>query len=280
MTINLDLVGKDLKPIEFSYTEKDVILFALGVGAGILPHELKYVYENELEVLPMFAVIPPFPAFYSFMDEDGFSINPVSILHGEHYLEVYQEIPLKDKVVSYPVITGIYDKIKSALIEIEATTWSSNKEKLFLNRFSIYVRGEGGFGGERGPLRHNIELEKPSDYTFSEATSPQQAMLYRLSGDRNPLHIDPSFSSLAGLEKPILHGLSTFGFAGRAIIASCCVQNNAKIKNLKARFSNYVYPGETLITEIWEHNPGVIKFQCTVGERSILCLTNGEAIIG
>ncbi len=279
MSINPKLVGKKLKPVEYSYTEKELILFALGVGAGILPEELKYVYENELEALPMFAVIPPFEAFYSFMDEDGFKVNPAMVLHGEQYFETYREIPLKDKVISYPVIKNIYDKTKGALVEIEATTWNSNKEKLFMNRFTIFIRGEGGFGGKPGSSPMIKEPEGVPDNTFEQTTFPQQAMLYRLLGDRNPLHIDPAFASIAGLDKPILHGLCSFGFAGRAIIARYCLEKKKTIKKMKARFSNYVYPGESIITEMWERKPGIIDFKSKITERNIFCLTQGEAVI-
>ncbi len=274
MPIDMNLVGKELASLEYHYDTKDIILYALGVGAGARPEELKFVYENGLETLPTFGVIPPFGALMGFASLEGLDINLAMLLHGEQYLELHRPIPVQGKLTSYPKISAIYDKGKGALVELDVVTKDSKDEPVFMNRFSAFVRGEGGFGGERGPEPGNNPPEREPDREVSLQTLPQQALIYRLSGDYNPLHADPDFAAMAGFEKPILHGLCTFGFAGRAVLQEYCNNEPAKLKAIKVRFSRHVYPGETIVTEMWQEKADMIIIRCKTAERDEYCLTN------
>jgi (3R)-3-hydroxyacyl-CoA dehydrogenase / 3a,7a,12a-trihydroxy-5b-cholest-24-enoyl-CoA hydratase / enoyl-CoA hydratase 2 len=276
MPIDPNLVGKELPPLEHKYETKDIILYALGIGAGARAEELKFVYESELETLPTFGVIPPFAALMGIVGMEGMDFNLAMLLHGEQYLELFKPIPVEGKLISYPKISGIYDKVKGALVEIDVTTKDAKGEELFMNRFSTFIRGEGGFGGDRGPEPGNEPPEREPDKTVSMPTLPQQALLYRLSGDFNPLHADPGFAAMGGFEKPILHGLCTFGFAGRAVLKEYCNDDPARFKAIKVRFSRHVYPGETIVTEMWQVSDDQIILRCKTEERGEYCLTNAS----
>ncbi len=274
MPIDINLVGKELPPLEYSYETRDVILYALGVGAGAEPEELKFVYENELQVLPTFGVIPPFTSLMGIVGLEGMDFNLAMLLHGEQYLELVREIPTSGKLISYPKIAAIYDKGKGALVELEVETKNPRGELIFRNIFSAFIRGEGGFGGERGPEPGHEPPQREPDRVVSMPTLPQQALLYRLSGDYNPLHADPNFAAMGGFEKPILHGLCTFGFAGRAVLREYCGNDPARFKAIKVRFSRHVFPGETIVTEMWQEQPDKVILRCKTAERGDYCLTN------
>lgn len=274
MPIDPQIVGKELKPLEYVYQNRDVILYALGIGAGTEDDELKFVYENDLQVLPTFAVVPPFPALTGIVDLKGVEINLAMLLHGEQYLELYKPIPGEGKLISYPRVAALYDKGKGALIEIEAVTKDEQDEPLFLNKFGVFIRGEGGFGGEKSPAPGLIPPEREPDKVASLPTLPQQALLYRLSGDLNPLHADPAFAAMGGFPKPILHGLCTMGFACRAVLREYGNNDPAKFKAMKVRFSRHLFPGEKIITEMWQEEPGRIIIRSKAAERGEFCLTN------
>lgn len=274
MPIDRQIVGKELKPLDYTYQNHDVILYALGIGAGAADEELKFVYEGELQVLPTFGVVPPFPALTGIMDLEGVDINPAMLLHGEQYLELYKPIPAEGKLTSYPRVAALYDKGKGALIEIEVVTRDKNDEPLFLNKFSVFVRGEGGFGGERGPDPGHVPPEREPDKIVSLPTLPQQALLYRLSGDFNPLHADPAFAAMGGFPRPILHGLCTMGFACRAVLREYGNNDHSRFKAMKVRFSRHVFPGESIITEMWSEKPDKIILRSKTAERGEYCLTN------
>ncbi|NLA26099.1 MAG: 3-alpha,7-alpha,12-alpha-trihydroxy-5-beta-cholest-24-enoyl-CoA hydratase [Firmicutes bacterium] len=274
MPIDPQIVGKDLKPLEFVYQNSDVILYALGIGAGAEDDELKYVYESGIQVLPTFGVVPPFPALTGIIDLEGVDINLAMLLHGEQYLELYKPIPGEGKLTSYPKVAALYDKGKGALIEIEVVTKDAKEEPLFLNRFGVFIRGEGGFGGERGPDPGFDPPEREPDKVVTLPTLPQQALLYRLSGDFNPLHADPDFAAIGGFPKPILHGLCTMGFACRTVLREYGSNDPAKFKSMKVRFSRHVFPGENIVTEMWQEESGLIIFRSKTAERNEYCLTN------
>ena len=249
MAIKLDLVGKKSQPIPFTYGWKDTALYALGVG--VKAAELDYVYEARgPKVLPTFAVVPSFTSMIAVAGDLG--ANPMMILHGEQRIILHRPIPPGGTLATVSEVKGIYDKGKGALVVVEARTSDDNGVPVFDNVFSIFVRGEGGFGGERGP--EAVSADPPAtapDFEISEATTAEQALLYRLSGDYNPLHVDPNMAKFGGFDRPILHGLCTYGFAGRAILAGACGGEPARLRSFGARFSGVVFPGDTLTTRGW-----------------------------
>jgi acyl dehydratase len=278
MPIDIDkALGAEMAPMEFSYEPRDAMLYALGVGAGPDPEDLKFVYENPpgLSVLPTFGVVPPFPALMGLIGVEGMEINPVMILHGEQYLEVRKHpVPPSGKLVTRPRVANIYDKGKGALIELEAETVDESGDVVYFNTFGVFVRGEGGFGGEKGPSAGNQPPDRAPDSVVKMETLPQQALIYRLSGDYNPLHADPQFSSMAGFDRPILHGLCTFGFACRAVLKEYCDNDPEKFKSVKVRFSRHVFPGETIATEIWDEGGGKLIFQAKTEERGEVAISS------
>jgi acyl dehydratase len=251
MPINPDAVGARGEPIRRKWTSPDALLYALGVGAGT--GELQFTTENTRgvpqKVLPTFAVIiggggVPMAKVGSF--------NPALMVHGEQGIELLDEIPAHGEIESVGEVTAIWDKGNAAVLEF--TTESTNVatgRPLLRNRMTLFCRGEGGWGGERGP---SVKLEYPDrkpDHQVSYRTREDQALLYRLSGDRNPLHSDPSFAKMGGFDRPILHGLCTYGFTGRALLHALCGSDPKRFKSMNGRFSRPVYPGDELTVSMW-----------------------------
>lgn len=277
MPIDPKMAGTALPETEFKYTERDVILYALGVGAGARDDELAYVYEGgDLKTLPTFAVIPGLLACGGFMGV--LDVNLMMLLHGEHAIRLHRPIPPTGKLHSTAKIAGIYDKGKGALLVVEAATGDENGP-LFENTFAAFIRGEGGFGGERGPSgEKNVPPSRPPDAVVETPTLRQQALIYRLTGDHNPLHADPSFAKMAGYDRPILHGLCTYGHVGRAVLHAMCRNEPAHFAGFEARFSGVVYPGETIITEMWKET-GKVIVRAKVKERDLVVLTNAAVAV-
>jgi acyl dehydratase len=201
-------------------------------------------------------VVPSFTALVSVTGRLG--ANPMMVLHGEQKVIQHRPIPPRGELTTTATVKGIYDKGKGALAIVEANTIGEDGEPLFDNVFSIFARGEGGFGGDRGPeaLSADPPEGKAPDFEITEATTPEQALLYRLSGDYNPLHASPQMAKMGGFDKPILHGLCTYGHAGRAVLEGACGGDPAKLKSFAARFSGVVFPGDTLTTRGWKVEPG------------------------
>jgi len=258
MPIDPSAVGAVSGPSEGFWTSKDCLLYALGVGAGT--DDLTFTTENSAgvtqEVLPTFACVASAPERTRSSGENGFrkvgSFNPAMLVHGEQGITLHRPLPTDAEFTSTGKITGIYDKGSGAVIASESTAVdSATGEPLFSTRTALFIRGEGGFGGDRGPSAVKIDVGRAADHAVTYQTRPDQALLYRLNGDRNPLHSDPSFARAGGFDRPILHGLCTFGFTGRALLAVLCDNDPERFLSMDARFSKPVLPGDALTVSIW-----------------------------
>lgn len=275
MPVDLSVVGKKLEPSKYRYAEKDVMLYALGVGCG--PDDLPFVYEQDLKVLPTFAVIPAFPALFAM--GSAMQVNPMMVLHGEQRIELHGPIPTAGTLTTTPTIRGIYDKGKGALVVTETETVDERGRLVCKNVFGTFARGEGGFGGDRGPSGpRNTPPDRAPDAVVAMKTLPQQALLYRLSGDMNPLHADPGFARMGGFDRPILHGLCTFGFVGRAVLKTYCGDDPARLKDYEVRFAGVVFPGETIVTEMWREG-GRIVVRARTEERGEVVINSAAATV-
>lgn len=285
MPIDFDKVlGSELPGGSYSWDEEDIILYNLGIGAGVPatdPYELSYVYEADLRALPTFGTIPPFGIMMSMASVEGMDINLAQILHGEQELEVHRQIPTSGTVTQTGRVAAIYDKGKGALAILEiVSVLTETGENLFTNRSAIYLQGEGGFGGDKGPsVRYNPPDRDP-DHVVESPTLPQQALLYRMaSGDKNPLHADPGFASMAGYEQPILHGLCTYGVVAKAVVDSALNGEPDRFGSYSARFSGHVFPGETLMTRVWDEGDHLIVTAHAI-ERDRKVLSNARVGCG
>ena len=273
------VVGARLPDLETSWDEARVILYHLGVGAGDPPtsdSELSYCYEPNLKVLPSFATIPPFEAMAHVPGLDGIDLNPMLLLHGEHEIDIHRPLPVTASVRTVSRIAGVYDKGKAALIVVESIS-SDRAGPLFTNRASIFARGEGGFDrartGQVAPEREAYMPDRAADLVVEARTIPQQALLYRLSGDRNPLHADPAFAAFGGFDRPILHGLCSFGMVCKAVVDHALGGQSTAVASYRARFAGVVFPGETLVISMWKEAE-LVHLEVTTRERSLPVLTN------
>lgn len=271
-------IGGELPAITFPWSQDDIILYNLGVGAGDPPDdpdELKYAYEGELVAVPSFGTIPPFAMMMSLGTVDGIDIELSRVLHGDQTLTVHSPIPTSGTVTQNGRVVDVFDRGRGALIVLEVVSvLEKTGEPLFTNRSGIYLRGEGGFGGEPGPGSANKPPERQPDDVVETHTLPQQALLYRMSsGDRNPLHADPAFAALAGFDRPILHGLCTYGVVLKAVTESVLGGEPERVGSYEARFAGHVFPGETLVTRIWEEEDRFL-IETDVEERDTTVLSN------
>ncbi|ORX88051.1 NAD(P)-binding protein [Basidiobolus meristosporus CBS 931.73] len=271
--------NKQFESQTFTYTERDVILYALGVGAT--RKDLPLVYENSSDfmVLPTFGVIPSFACMESVPYGDFIpSFNPMMLLHGEQFLSLKKAIPTSGTLTSKPRIVDILDKGKGCLVILGVETTDESGDVIFENEYSLFIRGVKGVGNKQGKDRGaatapNVPPKRKPDVIVQEKTSEDQAALYRLSGDRNPLHIDPEMSSMGGFDVPILHGLGTLGVAGKHIFQTYGNGKPDAFKTVKARFAKHVFPGETLETQMWKEGNKVI-FQVRVVERDVIAIAS------
>lgn len=275
------LMALEVAPIEQSFGPKDVILYALGIGLGQDPmdeDQLRFVYEKNLQVLPTFAVVLGYSP-YSFRRPE-LGITWSHVVHGEHGLTLHKRIPAEGTVIGQVRILDVIDKGegRGALIYSERTiTDKASGGLLATITQTTFCRADGGFGGGKRetPPPHPIP-ERTPDAVCDLPTRPETALIYRLSGDVNPLHAEPAFARQAGYPRPILHGLATFGIAGHALLKTMCRYDPARLTAMSCRFSAPVYPGETIRTEMWRDGD-VASFRCRVLERDVVAINNGRA---
>jgi len=266
MPLNPDAVGSKSEPVEASWTSKDALLYAVGIGAGA--NELAFTTENSEGIDQQ--VFPTFPVIIgsgggSLMRNMG-TFNMAMLVHGQQAVTLYRPIPVEGTVTITSEITAMHDKVKAAVVETESRALMDG-EPLYTTTSSIFIRGEGGWGGDRGPSGpKNVPPERDPDRELTYQTSPDQAYVYRLSGDRNPLHSDPSFAAMGGFDRPILHGLCTYGFTGRALLHTLCDSDPAAFKHIEGRFKAPVMPGDALTIRMWSIGDGESVFTTSAGE--------------
>jgi acyl dehydratase len=272
MPLNPEAVGSTGEPFEASWTSKDALLYAVGVGAGT--SELAFTTENtngiEQQVLPTFPVVIGWGRG-SAMPNIG-SYNPALLVHGQQAITLHRALPVEGTARMQSRVAAMYDKGSAAVVvtETEATD-ASDGSPLFTNISSAFIRGEGGWGGDRGPSGpKNVPPERPADHQVTYQTSPDQALVYRLSGDRNPLHSDPSFAAMGGFDRPILHGLCTYGFTGRALLHAWCGGDPSRFHHIEGRFTSPVIPGEALTISMWELDDHQAVFTTAAGDRTVI----------
>jgi len=284
MPIDYDqLINWKIPEVEQRYTKRDTILYALGVGLGADPcdaNQLKFVYEQNLQALPTMAIVLGYPGPWYAHPDTG--ITRSHVVHGEQSFAIRQPLPAEGAIVGLTKIAGVIDKgkDKGALVITECTVRDkASGDTLCTLTSTSFCRADGGFGGPSGPVKpvHPIP-DTPPDAVCDLPTLPQAALIYRLSGDYNPLHADPAYARKAGFRMPILHGRCTFSVAGHAILKTCCGYDPARFRTMAGRFSSPVYPGETIRTEIWRDG-NIVSFRSSVPARGVTVLNNGRAEI-
>jgi acyl dehydratase len=277
-------LGAELPPEDFAWTASDVLLYHLALGAGgdpVDPRELRYTTEDHLQVLPTFAVVaqtvhrfePPA------VEYPGISIDLAKVLHGTQRVDVHRPLPADGKARATARVTGVYDKGAAAVIETQTAVTDLDGRPIWTNTSSIFARGEGGFGGDRGPSGPPPPPDRAPDTVIVTPTVPQQALWYRLLGDRNPLHSDPAFAAQAGFPRPILHGLCTYGMVCKAVVDAELSGDVTAVGGYGVRFAGVVFPGETLRTSVWRED-GRLVLTTTVDERdNAPALTGAELVL-
>ena len=270
MPLNPDAVGSKGEPVEISWTSKDCLLYAVGIGAGT--HELAFTTENtsgvDQQVFPTFPVVIGWGKG-SAMGSIG-TFNPALLVHGQQTVTLHRPVPVEGTATLQSEISAMYDKEKAAVV-LTTTNAVLDGEPLYTNTASVFIRGEGGWGGDRGPSGpRNVPPEREPDRRVTYETSPNQALLYRLSGDRNPLHSDPAFAAMGGFDRPILHGLCSYGFTGRALLHTFCGSDPSRFHHIEGRFTSPVMPGEALTVNMWETADGEACFTTVVGDRPVI----------
>ncbi len=284
MSFDLSTVGYTTKAYALSFDWKTLATYALGIGAR--RDELSFLYEHApggMKVHPTFAVVPAHPPIVDMLGKCN--ANMAMVVHGGQQIRLHRPIPDGGTLLTTGTIKGIYDMKKLGQVVLETnTTLAGSGEPLFDTTWSILVRDGGGFGGPRppeAPEEPSVPKDRGPDWSVEEATSPEQALLYRISGDINPLHADPAFAAAVGFPQgPILHGLCTYGYVGRAILRHAAGGDPARIRSYSAQFRKPVWPGDTLVTQGWALPDGKVAIVATAKGRPDPVLTNAWADIG
>jgi acyl dehydratase len=269
-----------------TYTRRDTMLYALGLGIGLRATEdsscLQYVFEEDLQALPTMATVLGHPGFW--MAEPQLGIDWKRILHVEQSLEIIEPLPPEGAVYSETAVEAIFDKgeAKGALVYVKRRLFdAASKREMAMVRQGLFLRGNGGFGGTSGPSQPpHSPPQRPPDIVVRVITRPEQALIYRLSGDYNPLHVVPAIAKQAGFATPILHGLATYGIGGHVAVTELCAGHPSKLRRFDARFSNPVYPGETLGVAIWRDSDTQGTLEIRALERDTVVLKNGFVEFG
>jgi len=269
--ISMDLLGVELEPVSIQWNQKDIQLYAVAVGAQ--PEtELAFLYEGVaggLKVLPSYGVVPSLSIMGGLLNIAKF--NFAHLLHGEQSITLHKPLPDSFKGKVKGRISEVYDKGKAAVLGITAEAENEQGDPIFTIHFTLFIRGAGGFDGERGSSEaKNVVPDREPDHIIKDTTTQQQAALYRLTGDRNPIHIDPNFAKLGGFEKPFLHGLCTYGFVGRAVLHTLCQGDVTKFNAFEARFADRVEIGDNIITKIWVIADGEAIIQAETQKGNIV----------
>jgi acyl dehydratase len=281
MAVNCEhLLNYAIPEVRQRVTKREAILYALGVGLGQDPmdsRQLDFVdHHRDLKVLPSMAVVLGFPGFW--LGNPASGVDAVKLVHGEQSIELHAPLPVEGEIIGRTKVTGLVDKGpgKGALLFSEKRlTDAATGSLLAITRSTTFLRGDGGFGGPAGPVPTPHAMpERAPDVTIDLPTRPEQALLYRLNGDDNPLHADPALAAKAWFPRPILHGLCTFGVVGHALLRGLLNYDASRLRSMAARFTAPVYPGETIRTEIW--NDG--SFRARVVERDVIVINNGRMV--
>lgn len=283
--IDLDVATQTELLLESSYDERDLALYALGIGAARDPldkDELKYVYElgGDFGALPTWGAMPQLNAMLDAAKKGSLKLPGMSfgldrLLHGEQYMELKKPLPPKARLKHVFKFKEAFDKDPNAVITFAISTQDETGEEIAYNEMTSFVKGAGGWGGDRGPSGDsNLPPDRAPDAVIEEKTDANQTLLYRLSGDWNPLHADPDFARAFGFDKPILHGMCTFGYCGRHVIKAFCGNDGRYFKSIKVRFARSVFPGDTLVTRMWKESDTRILFETTVKERDEVVIRN------
>lgn len=276
-----EILSMTSEPAPYKWGDRETMLYALGIGLGSDPMnetELPFVYESGLKAVPTMATVVAWGAGPPI----GSMINFLMVVHGEQKCEFHIPFPTEAEITAEGRVIGAYDKGDKGAVIYNETVLRNAKtgEKIATLTGSTFARGDGNFGGpsEGAPEPHEVPTRAP-DKTVEIPTSPDQALIYRLSGDRNPLHSDPKIAKMAGFPRPILHGLCTYGITCRAVLQEYAGFDPAKIKSHQVRFSSPVFPGETIAVDLWRDGD-VVSFEARVKERGVTVIRNGKSVLG
>ena len=277
MALNPAAVGSVGEPYEISWTSKDSLLYAVSLNIG--SEQLQYVTENSTGVVQK--ALPTMPVVLGY-GQGGANSNPMrnvgefdfaNLVHASQAVTLHQALPVEGKATVQSKVVAMYDKVKAAVIVTEAEAKDVSGKPLYSTRSSVFIRGAGDFGGERGPSGElNVPPSDKADHELTFQTSVDQALLYRLNGDRNPLHSDPNHPAVAAgvFPRPILHGLCTYGFTGRALLNTFCGGDADRFKHIEGRFASPVFPGDALTVKMWNSGAGEALFETWVGDRKVI----------